>query len=70
MYFEIKLADYSKFKLSDLDWEVLEGLEAVLRVSSLLDAGRTLIAMPGPSHLSTKHVVRGNTGLIARHRLL
>jgi hypothetical protein len=70
MYFEIKLTEYSKWKLSDLDWEILEGLEAVLSVSSLLDAGRILIAMTGPSQLSTKHVVRGNTGLVARHNIL
>ncbi len=44
MYFEIKLVDYLKWKLLDLDWEILEGLEAVLRVSSLIDAGWTLIA--------------------------
>ena len=44
MYFKIKLVDYTKWKLSDLDWEILEGLEAILRVSSLIDAGWMLIA--------------------------
>jgi len=57
MYFEIKLVDYAKFKLSDLDWDLLEGLEAVLSMSSLLDARWTLIAITGPSHLLTKHVI-------------
>lgn len=70
MYFDIKLTECSKSKLSELDWEILEGLEAVLSVSPLLDAGRILIAMTGPSHFSTKHVVRSNTGLVARHNLL
>jgi hypothetical protein len=61
----------AKWKLTDLDWDILDGVEAVLRVRSFLDAGRTLtIVMTGTSHFSTKHVVRGNTGLIARHNLL
>lgn len=70
MYFNIKLTEYSNWKLSELDWEILEGLEAVLSVSSLLDAGRILIAMTGPSQFSTMHVVRSNAGLVARHNLL
>ena len=26
MYFEVKLVDFSHYKLSELDWEILEGL--------------------------------------------
>jgi hypothetical protein len=36
MYFNVKMVAHSKWKLSDLDWEILDGLEAVLRVSSLI----------------------------------
>jgi hypothetical protein len=71
MYFDIKMADQAKWKLSDLDWDILDGVEAVLRVSSFLDAGQMLtIVMTDPSHFSTKHVIRGNTSLIACHYLL
>lgn len=37
MYFETRLGEYSGWKLSDLDWEILEGLETVLEVSHLVD---------------------------------
>jgi hypothetical protein len=58
MFFKIKMADHAKWKLSDLYWEILEGLEAVLRVSSFLDARQMLtIVMTGPSHISTMHVI-------------
>ena len=71
MYFEIKLVDYSKWKLLDLDWDILDRIEAVLQVSSFLDAGWMLtIIMTDPSHFLTKHVVQGNTSLIAHHHLL
>jgi len=33
MYFQGDLLKYKSYNLSDLDWEVLEGLEEVLSVS-------------------------------------
>jgi len=36
MYFNTKLSDASHCKLSDLDWDILEGLEAVLSVRLFL----------------------------------
>jgi hypothetical protein len=37
MHFETDLVDFSSYKLSELDWEILEGLESVLLVSYPLD---------------------------------
>ena len=49
LYFDTKLSDLLHYKLSDLEWEILEGLEAVLLVSLLLDPG------PGTSaHLNDR----------------
>ena len=36
-YLITDLAEFSSSKLSELDWEILEGLEAVLAVRLLLD---------------------------------
>jgi hypothetical protein len=62
------LTDFSHCKLSELDWEILEGLEAVLRVSRLLDLGQALIALAGFSRFSAKYVDRDNANLIVCHR--
>ena len=43
MYFNIKMVAHSKWKLLDLDWEILDRLEAVLRVSSLIFPDRHLL---------------------------
>ncbi len=52
------MADQAKWKLSDLDWDILDRVEAILQVSSFLDAGWMLtIVITDPSHFSTKHVV-------------
>jgi len=56
-YFEVELVDFSRYKLSELDWEILEGLEAVLMVSCLLKPGQALIAFASSSHFSAKSVV-------------
>jgi hypothetical protein len=39
MFLETKLSEFSHCKLSELDWEILEGLETVLKVSLLHDLG-------------------------------
>jgi hypothetical protein len=35
MYFDTHLSEFSQCKMSELDWEILEGLEAVLAVSPI-----------------------------------
>lgn len=65
MYFDVELADFSCHKLSDLDWEILEGLEAVLMVSRLHKPRQALITFAGSSHFSAKSVVRVNANLVA-----
>ena len=39
MFLETKLSEFSHCKLLELDWEILEGLETVLKVSLLCDSG-------------------------------
>ena len=57
MYFDVELADFSCHKLSDLDWVILEGLEAVLMVSRLCKPRQALITFAGSSHFSAKSVI-------------
>ena len=65
MYLDTKLPDYSHWKLSDLDWVILEGLETVLIVSHLIHP-QTGAHMPtGSSQVSTIHVVRIHTSFVA-----
>jgi hypothetical protein len=68
MYFDVKLPEFSHCKLSELDWEILEGLEAVLTVSRLLELGQALISFAGSSRFSAKSIIRVNADLIARYR--
>ena len=70
MYFEIKLVDYLKWKLLDLDWEILEGLEAVLRVSSLIDAGQMLIAYNGQVPHSFQQSMSFKATLVLLHAII
>jgi hypothetical protein len=65
MYFDIYLVDDSHLKLSELDWDILEGLQAVLNVCHLLNSWTGAHAMTGSSQVSTKHVVRIHTGFVA-----
>ena len=70
MYFEIKLVDYLKWKLSDLDWEILKGLEAVLRVSSLIDARQMLIAYNGQVPHSFQQSMSFKATLVLLHAII
>ena len=59
MYFDTTLSDLSFCRLSDLDLEILEGLEVVLLVSFLLDLDPKMCVYrtTGSSHFSAEHVV-------------
>lgn len=66
MYFETEFAEFAHYKLLEIDWEVMEGLETVLMVSRLLDLGQALIVTTDSSYFSAKYVGRVDAGLIAR----
>lgn len=59
------LADFSHWKLSELDWYILEGLETVLSVSRLLDPRTGAHMTTDSSRMPTKHVIRIHTGSVA-----
>ena len=73
MYFDTRLQESIHLKLSELDWEILEGLEEVLAVSHQhpgLGTGTHFIALAGSSCVPAVDVVRVNADLIACHRAL
>ena len=73
MYFNTRLQESIHLKLSELDWEILEGLEEVLAVSHQhpgLGTGTHFIALAGSSRIPAVDVVRVNADLIACYRAL
>jgi hypothetical protein len=58
------LADFSHWKLLEIDWYILEGLETVLSVSRLLDPWTGAHMTTDSSRMSTKHVIRIHTGFV------
>jgi hypothetical protein len=68
-YFEVELVDFAHYKLLELDWEILEGLEEVLTVTHrLLKPAQALITSAGSSHFSAKSILQVNANLIMCHR--
>jgi len=60
----MKLADFSHWKLLELDWYILEGLEMVLSVSHLLNPWTGAHVTTDSSRMSTKHVIQIHTGFV------
>ncbi|KAI0246685.1 hypothetical protein BJV78DRAFT_1134685 [Lactifluus subvellereus] len=49
-YFETELVDFSQYKLSELDWEILEGLESVLMIPHKFQQSMSSESTPVLSH--------------------
>jgi hypothetical protein len=59
------LAEFSNWKLTELDWDILEGLETVLSVSRLFSSWTGTDVTTDSSYMSPNHVVRIHTGFVA-----
>ena len=59
------MSDFSHWKLSELDWDILEGLEEVLSVSRITHGPYSFHITIGSPRVSTYHVVRIHSGFVA-----